>query len=54
MGRQVSARQWNDILGILQKQKASLDLAYLDRWSAALGVSDLLERALVEVGLRQP
>ncbi len=54
MGGQVSTRQWNDILGILQKQAASLDLAYLDRWSAALGVSDLLERALVEAGLKQP
>lgn len=51
MGGQVSTRQWNDILGILQQQGASLDLAYLERWSGALGVSDLLERALVEAGL---
>lgn len=41
-------------LGILQHQGASLDLTYLERWSAALGVSDLLERALAEAGLRQP
>jgi len=54
MGGQVSTRQWNDILGILKRQGASLDLTYLDRWSVALGVSDLLERALMETGLRQP
>lgn len=52
MGEQVSTRQWHDILGVLQKQAASLDLAYLDRWSATLGVSDLLEHALVEAGIR--
>jgi len=54
MGGQVSARQWGDILGIVRRQGASLDLAYLDRWAAAIGVTDLLERALVEAGLRQP
>ena len=53
MGGEASTRQWKDILGILQQQGASLDLTYLDRWSGALGVTDLLERALVEAGLRQ-
>ena len=52
MGGQVSDRQWNDLLGILRRQGAKLDLVYLDRWAAALGVSNLLERALQEVGLR--
>jgi hypothetical protein len=52
MGGQVSTRQWNDILGILRRQAANLDLAYLHRWSTALDVSDLLERALLEAGLK--
>jgi hypothetical protein len=52
MGGRTSARQWGDILGVLKKQGTALDLAYLDRWATALGVTDLLERALVEAGLR--
>jgi hypothetical protein len=47
MGHEVSENQWNDIQGILKAQKA-LDLAYMRRWAAEIGVADLLERALVE------
>ena len=53
LGGRVSDRQWNDLLGILRRQGANLDFIYLARWASALGVSDLLERALWEAGLRQ-
>jgi hypothetical protein len=53
MGGEVSDRQWNDILGVLKVQGTHLDRAYLQRWSASLNVTDLLERALVDAGLKE-
>ena len=54
MGGRSSARQWNDILGIMKQQGAALDVPYLAQWADALRVRDLLERALVEASLNQP
>ena len=51
LGGSVSERQWRDVLGVLQVQAARLDLAYLRRWAATLGIADLLERALSEAGI---
>jgi len=49
LGGETSERQWWDIVGVL-RVGAGADRAYMNRWSAALGVSDLLERALADAG----
>ncbi len=46
-GGEVSERQWWDILGMLRVSDA-MDRVYLRHWAAALGVTDLLERALAD------
>jgi hypothetical protein len=48
LGNEVSDRQWRDILSVLRVQGQRLDLSYLRRSAAGLGVADLLERALAE------
>jgi len=45
--------QWNDILGVLKVQGGKLDLDYLKMWAKELGVSELLERAFVDVGITE-
>lgn len=47
-GGGVSDRHWRDVLGVLKVQRGRVDLGYMRRWGADLGVGDLLERALVE------
>jgi hypothetical protein len=44
-GGEVSDRQWGDVIGVLRVQGPWLELDYLRRWAAELGVQDLLERA---------
>jgi hypothetical protein len=50
-GGAVSDRQWNDVLGVLKVQGATLDRAYLEEWARELGLTDLLRRALDDAGL---
>ena len=49
-GGEASERQWADILGVLRVLGMRLDGPYLDRWAAALAVTDLLEKARDEAG----
>jgi len=48
-GGEASERQWTDVTGVLRAVGA-LDDAYLRQGAAELGVADLLDRALEEVG----
>lgn len=47
-GGEVSEHQRRDVVGILIVQRGRLDDAYMKRWAATLGVSDLLERVTRE------
>ena len=46
LGAESSDRQWRDLQGVVAAQSGRLDLEYLKRWCAQLGVTDLLERLL--------
>lgn len=50
LGDEVSDRQWNDAVGVLKVAGSSLDLVYLRRTAALLGVEHLLDRAIEEAG----
>lgn len=52
IGNQASDRQWLDITAILKLQTFTLDFDYLDKWARELNISDLLEKALDESGLK--
>lgn len=49
MGGEVSDRQWNDIVSVLDVQKAVLDYDYLETWARQLGLHELLIRARSQV-----
>ena len=53
-GGEVSERQWNDVLGLVQVQGGRLDGAYLAAGAEMLGVTDLLARALDRQPYRAP
>ncbi len=45
-----SQRQWDDIAGVLEVQRDKLDFEYVKKWSAVLGINELLEKAMSESG----
>ncbi len=52
-GNRVSRRQWNDVQGVLRLQR-DLDLDHLSHWASELGVSDLLDEAMLEARVGSP
>ncbi len=50
LGRGVSDRQWQEACGVLKVNRGGWDLTYMQKTAAGLGVRDLLEKALDEVG----
>jgi hypothetical protein len=51
-GGEVSERQWGDVLGVLKVMASKVDLEYMRRHAAEIGVLDLLERAVTESSSR--
>jgi hypothetical protein len=47
-GGEVSARQWTDVMGVLQAGLETIDIPYLRAGALELGVADLLDRALAD------
>jgi len=43
---------WYDLLGVLKVQGTDLDMPFLAQQAAVLDVTELLERALVDAGLK--
>ena len=52
-GGGISDQQWNDLLGVLKVCHDRLDLPYLTRWAAHLGVKGLLRRAFHDAGITE-
>jgi hypothetical protein len=49
----VSERQWSDVLGVLKVQHASLNVEYMHKWAATLGLTGLLQQALRDAGINK-
>jgi hypothetical protein len=45
--------QWNDVLGVLKVQGPQLNLTYMEQWASHLKITDLLEQAYIDAGLRE-
>lgn len=45
-----SERQWDDLVAVMEVQAKKLDLEYMKKWAATLGINELLEKAVSEIG----
>jgi hypothetical protein len=51
LGDEISERQWSDVIGVMKVQGDALDRAYLEKWAAELGVSDLMSKCWIEANM---
>ncbi|HEY9625800.1 MAG TPA: hypothetical protein V6C84_00725 [Coleofasciculaceae cyanobacterium] len=49
--RTQSEKQWRDVLGVFKVKSQSLDLQYLKAWGDRLGVTEEIDRAVMEAGI---
>lgn len=54
LGNQISDRQWNDIVQVLEIQEGLLDEKYLNHWADFFRVRELLDRAKSQVVSSKP
>jgi hypothetical protein len=47
-GGSISENQWKDIIGVIKVQDKSLNKEYLETWAKELGISDLLNKAMID------
>jgi hypothetical protein len=51
LGNQISDKQWNDIIQVLEIQANQIDRSYLNHWAKRFGFTELLNTALQESSL---
>jgi len=49
IGQETSTTQWSDVVAMLATSRDNLDLQYLHEWSSKLGLTELLQKALLEI-----
>jgi hypothetical protein len=49
-GGGVSERQWRDVAGVMRVNWDGLDVSYMRKWAIELGVADLFEQLVEQVG----
>ncbi len=54
LGDEASERQWRDLTSVAKLQAHRLDCEYLRLWARELGLTDLLDRLLAEIGSESP
>lgn len=52
-GKEISEKQWHDILGVMKVQKDLLDMDYLQHWADKLNLKKLLDKAFIQAGIIQ-